>query len=161
MTNTEESGRAARWCARRFIVRDTPSTWVHTEAKMTTRRSPGYPPGAPPLPTGPASCTMGTGAGRSVVVAVGWSIDRGTSRSPDRTPPSSRRFDDSEPPVHLPPSSSLWHTMSGHTAGDTTPPLLASERRSPATASRCAIKSHAAYPRALRSNAETAPRLHW
>ena len=41
MTKTEESGLDARWCASRFIVRDTPSTWVHTEAKMTTRRSPG------------------------------------------------------------------------------------------------------------------------
>mmetsp|Transcript_13578 Transcript_13578/g.57091 ORF Transcript_13578/g.57091 Transcript_13578/m.57091 type:complete len:248 (+) Transcript_13578:1653-2396(+) len=60
MTNTRESVRDRRWCARRFIVRLTPSTCSQTDAKMITRRSAPYPNApAPPLPTTSSSFKMG------------------------------------------------------------------------------------------------------
>ena len=60
MTNTRESARDRRWCARRFIVRLTPSTCSQTDAKMITRRSAPYPAApAPPLPTTSSSFKIG------------------------------------------------------------------------------------------------------
>ena len=149
MTNTRESARDRRWCARRFIVRLTPSTCSQTDAKTITRRSAPYPEApAPPLPTTSSSFTIGTDPRRRA------SDDARASESffsPERV--FARAAKDAD--------VSRTHVSSGHTLVSSRIAFRSSRSASALAAASWSNKWHDEYSRARSRSRSPAPAVHW